>query len=86
MKRLTQKENNSQLWMCLVMKVNADAVKKKKYCIGTWNVRSMNQGKFHVVKCEMVRVNISILGISELKLMVTGEYKSDVALMVNKRG
>ena len=46
----------------------------------------MNQGKFHVVKCEMVRVNISILGISELKLMVTGEYKSDVALMVNKRG
>ena len=85
MKRLTRKENNSQLWMCPVMKGKADAV-KKKYCIGTWNVRSMNQGKFHVVKCEMARVDISILGISELKLMVTGEYKSDVALMVNKRG
>ena len=40
---------------------------KKQYCIGTWNVRSMNQGKLEVVKQEMVRVNIDILGISELK-------------------
>ena len=40
---------------------------KEQYCIGTWNVRSMNQGKFEVVKQEMARGNIDILGISELK-------------------
>ena len=40
---------------------------KEQYCIGTWNVRSMNQGKLEVVKQEMARVNIYILGISELK-------------------
>ena len=40
---------------------------KEQYCIGTWNVRSMNQGKFEVVKQEMIRVNIDILGISELR-------------------
>ena len=40
---------------------------KEQYCIGTWNVRSMNQGKLEVVKQEMARVNIGILGISELK-------------------
>ena len=40
---------------------------KEKYCIGTWNVRSMNQGKLDVVKQEMARVNTDILGISELK-------------------
>ena len=40
---------------------------KEKYCIGTWNVRSMNQGKLDVVKQEMARVNVDILGISELK-------------------
>ena len=39
---------------------------KEQYCIGTWNVRSMNQGKLEVVKQEMSRVNINILGISEL--------------------
>ena len=39
---------------------------KEQYCIGTWNVRSMNQGKLEVVK-QMVRVNIKILGINELK-------------------
>ena len=39
---------------------------KEQYCIGTWNVRSMNQGKLEVVKQEMARVNIDILGISEL--------------------
>ena len=42
---------------------------KEQYCIGTWNVRSMNQGKLEVVKQEMARVNIDILGISELKCM-----------------
>ena len=40
---------------------------KEQYCIGTWNVRSMNQSKLEVVKQEMARVNINILGISELK-------------------
>ena len=40
---------------------------KEQYCIGTWNVRSMNQGKLEVVKQDMVRVNVDILGISELK-------------------
>ena len=41
--------------------------RKEQYCIRTWNVRSMNQGKLKVVTQEMARVNISILGISELK-------------------
>ena len=40
---------------------------KEQYCIGTWNVRSMNQGKLEVVKQEMARVNVDILGFSELK-------------------
>ena len=39
---------------------------KEQYCIGTWNVRSMNQGKLEVVKQEMARVNVDILGIREL--------------------
>ena len=74
---------------------------KEQYCIGTWNVRSMNQGKLEVVKQEMARVNINILGISELKWTGMGEFNSDdhyiyycgqeslrrngVALIVNKR-
>ena len=74
---------------------------KEQYCIGTWNVRSMNQGKFEVIKQEMARVNINILGISELKWSGMGEINSDdhyncycgqeslrrngVAIMVNKR-
>ena len=73
----------------------------KEYCIGTWNIRSMNQGKLKVVKQEMARVNIDILGISELKWTGMGEFNSDdhyiyycgqesfrrngVALIVNKR-
>ena len=40
---------------------------KEQYCIGTWNVRSMNQGKLEVVKQELARVNTDILGIRELK-------------------
>ena len=40
---------------------------KEQYCIGTWNIRSMNQGKLEVVKQEMARVNINILGVNELK-------------------
>ena len=73
---------------------------KEQYCIGTWNVRSMNQGKLEVVKQEMARVNVDILGISELKWTGMGEFNSDdhyiyycrqeslrrngVAIMVNK--
>ena len=74
---------------------------KEQYCIGTWNVRSMNQGKLEEVKQEMARVNIDILGISNLKWIGMGESNSDdhyiyycgqeslkrngVAIMVNKR-
>ena len=74
---------------------------KEQYCIGTWNVRSMNQGKLEVVKQEMTRVNVNILGISELKWTGMGEFNSDdhyiyycgqeslrrngVAIIVNKK-
>ena len=50
---------------------------KEKYCIKTWNVRSMNQGKLDVVKQEMTKVNINILRISELKWTGMGECNSD---------
>ena len=50
---------------------------KERYCIGTWNVSFMNQGKLEVSKQEMARVNIDILGISELKWMGMGEFNSD---------
>ena len=74
---------------------------KVQYCIGTWNARSMNQGKLEVVKQEMTRVKVNILGIRELKWTGMGEFNSDdhyiyycgqeslrrngVAIMVNKR-
>ena len=73
---------------------------KEQYCITTWNVRSMNQGELDLIK-KMTRVNINILGISELKWTGLGEFNSDehyifycgqeslrrngVALIVNKR-
>ena len=50
---------------------------KEQYYIGTWNVRSMNQGKLELVKQEMARVNINILGISKLKWTGMGEFNSD---------
>ena len=50
---------------------------KEQYWIGTWNVRSMNQGKLEVVKQEMTRVNIDILGINELKWTGMDEFNSD---------
>ena len=50
---------------------------REQYCIGTWNVRSMNQGKLEVVKQEMTRVNIDIPGISKLKWTGMGEFNSD---------
>ena len=74
---------------------------KEQYCLGAWNVRSMNQGKLEVVKHKMTRVNIDILGINELKWTGMGEFNSDdhciyycgqeslrrngVAIIVNKR-
>ena len=50
---------------------------KQQYCIGTWNVRSMNQGKLEEVKQEMASVNVNILGISKLKWTGMGESNSD---------
>ena len=50
---------------------------KEQYCIGTWNVRSVNQGKLEVVKQEMARVNVDILGISKLKWTGMGEFNPD---------
>ena len=50
---------------------------KEQYCIGAWNVRSMNQGKLEMIKQEMARVNVHILGISELKWTGMGEFNSD---------
>ena len=74
---------------------------EEQYCIGTWNVRSMNQGKLEMVKQEMARMNINILGISELKWTRMDKFNSDdhyiyycgqeslrrngVTLIVNKR-
>ena len=53
---------------------------KEQYCIGTWNVRFTNQGKLEVVKQEMSRVNIDILGISELKWTEMGEFNSETII------
>ena len=74
---------------------------KQQYCIGSWNVRSMNQGKLEVVKQERARMNVNILGISELKWTGMDEFNSDdhyiyycgqkslrrngLAIIVNKR-
>ena len=82
--------DRSKVWCC-----------KELYCIGTWNVRSMNQGKLEVVKQEMARVNINILVISKLKWTGMDKFNSDdhyiyycrqeslrrngEAIMVNKR-
>ena len=48
------------------MEVKSDAI-KNNFCIGTWNVKHVNQGKLEVVKQEIARVNVNILGISKLK-------------------
>ena len=50
---------------------------QEQYCIGTWNLRSMNQGKLEVVKQEMARVNNDILGISKRKWTIMGKFNSD---------
>ena len=49
---------------------------KEQYCIGTWNVRSMNQGQLELVKQEMARVNIDILGICDIKWTGLHEFNS----------
>ena len=93
MKQLGQSRNDAQLWMCRRC--------KEQYRTGTWNVRSMDQGKLDMVKQEMARVNIKILGISELIWTGMGEFNTDdhyiyycgqeslrrngVALIINKR-
>ena len=99
-KRWSQSKNSAQF-----VDVTVDGSKiqccKEQYCIGHWNVRPINQGKLEVVKQEMARVNINILGISELKWTGMGEFNSDdhyiyycgqeslrrngVALIVSKR-
>ena len=74
---------------------------KEQYCIGSWNVKSVNQGKLEVVKQEMARMNVNILGMSKLIWTAMGEFNSDdhyiyycgqesrrrngVAIIVNKR-
>ena len=84
-----------------MMEVKSDVVNTEQYCRGTWNVRSMNQGKLEVVKQEMPRVSTDVLEIIELKWTGLGEFNSDdhyiyscgeeslrrngVALIVNKR-
>ena len=55
---------------------------KEQYCIGTWNFRSMNQGKLEVVKQEMARVSVDILGISELKWTGLGELTQMTILSI----
>ena len=55
---------------------------KEQYCIGTWNVRSMNKGKLEVVKQEMARVNIDILRISELRWIGMGEFNSMIIISI----
>ena len=100
MKGWSKNKNNTQLWMGLVIEARSKCC-KEQYFIGTWNVRSMNQGKLEVVKQEMARVNVDILGISELRWTGMGEFNSDdhyiyycgqeslrrngVAINVNKR-
>ena len=98
MKQMDQSRNDAQLWMCLVVKVKSNAVKNN--IAPDWNVRSMNQGKMDMANQEMAKLNIDILGISDLKW--TGKDKcnsydhyiyycgqeslrrSRVALIVNK--
>ena len=58
--------DGSKVWCC-----------EEQYCIGTWNDRSINQGNLEVVKQEMARVNVDILGISKLKLTGMSEFNSD---------
>ena len=100
-----RKKRQPKQKQCPVVDVTGDVSKvqccKEQYCIGTWNVRSINQGKLEVLKQEVARVNINILGISELKWTEMGKFNSDdhyiyycgqeslrrngVALIINRR-
>ena len=53
---------------------------KEQYCIRTWNASSTNQGKLEVVKQEMARVNVNIIGFSELRWTGMGEFNSDTII------
>ena len=104
-KQNKQKQNKTKQNKTPIVDMTGDRNKvqccKEQYCIGTWNIRSINQGKLEVVKLETARVYIDILGISELSWTGMGEFNSDdhyryyggqeslrrngVAIMVNKR-
>ena len=66
-----------------VMDVTGDGSKvrccEEQYCIGAWNVKCMNQGKLGMVKQEMARVNINILGISEIRWTRMGEFRGNTS-------
>ena len=97
MKRWSQSKNNTQLWMGLVIEARSDAVRAILH--RNLECQVMNQGKLEVVKQEMARVNVDILGISELRWTGMGEFNSDdhyiyyknpleemgVAIIVNNR-
>ena len=99
MKIQNQSKNNTQLWMGLVIEARSDAVKSN--IAQEPGMLGMNQGKLEVVKQEMARVNIDILGISALRWTGMGEFNSDnhyiyycgqeslrrngIAIIVNKR-
>ena len=107
MKRRSQSKSNThpttpvRSIVDLTGKISKVQCCKEQYCMGTWNVRSMNQGKLEVVKQGMVRVNVNILEIIELTWTAIGEFNSDdhyiyycrqeslrrngVAIIVNKR-
>ena len=100
MKRQSQSKNNMQFVDVTGGRSKVQCC-KEQYCIGTWNVRSMNQGKLDVGKQDMPKVNVDILGVSELKWTGMGEFNSDdhyiyycgkeslrrngIAIIVNKR-
>ena len=72
--------------MNLVFHNNRIRCCKEQYCIGTWNVRSRNQGNLEVVKQKMAKVNIDILGISELKWTAMGELNSGPIYLLLQAG
>ena len=96
----TFSKSSMYIWKFLVHILMKPSL-KEQYCLGTWNARCMNRGKLDMVKQEMARANIEILGISELKWTGMNKFNSDdhyiyccgqkslrrngVALIVNKR-
>ena len=98
-KVVSKRGNDDQLW--IIWGESKVRCYKEQYCLGTWNVTSMNQGKLNKIKQEMAGVNIDILGISELKWRGMGKFisydhhiyccgqesrrRNGVVLRVNKR-